>query len=390
MSSDSDSKKGTPGESQCQAETKNVPSAKTKRGPKRVSAQGAPNSGSRHTKKEKTPWLIERANNSEDEGIEEGIDWDDLEEEVDHYKNSDWFPHRWRLLPYKAGPSAPPMACPVIDPRKRLQEKIKYLKEQVRLETEHQELIEQLEKIKIGKIKNEAKAQVTQNVTPPHRGAVLRQPPQLNTLLDLEDPSAYPVTETTDQQGKAWRHHAGFNFKIIKELKTAVAQYGATAPYTTAILESVAENWLTPGDWQTLARATLSGGDYLLWKSEFYECCKETARHNAQANNNWNFDMLAGEGNYATSDAQLQYDAGLYAQIQTVGTKAWRKLPTKGDVSASLTSIKQGPDEHFSEFVHRLITAAGRIFGNADAGTDFVKQLAFENANAACQAAIRP
>nr|XP_035152454.2 endogenous retrovirus group K member 10 Gag polyprotein-like [Callithrix jacchus] len=100
--------------------------------------------------------------------------------------------------------------------------------------------------------------------------------------------------------------------------------------------------------------------------------------------------MLAGEGNYATSDAQMQYDAGLYAQIQTAGTKAWRKLPTKGDVRASLTSTKQGPDEPFSEFVHRLITAVGRIFGNADAGTDFVKQLAFENANAACQAAIRP
>ncbi|KAK1327418.1 hypothetical protein QTO34_014179 [Cnephaeus nilssonii] len=86
----------------------------------------------------------------------------------------------------------------------------------------------------------------------------------------------------------------------------------------------------------------------------------------------------------------MQFDAGLFAQIQAAATKAWRKIPLKGDVSASLTGIKQGPDEPFADFVHRLITAAGRIFGSAEAGTDFVKQLAFENANAACQAAIRP
>ena len=35
------------------------------------------------------------------------------------------------------------------------------------------------------------------------------------------------------------------------------------------------------------------------------------------------------------------------------------------------------------------MTTAGRIFGNAEAGVDYVKQLAFENANPACQAAIR-
>ena len=36
------------------------------------------------------------------------------------------------------------------------------------------------------------------------------------------------------------------------------------------------------------------------------------------------------------------------------------------------------------------MTTAGRIFGNAEAGVDYVKQLMFENVNPACQAAIRP
>lgn len=59
--------------------------------------------------------------------------------------------------------------------------------------------------------------------------------------------AVFPVTESVDTQGQPWRHHQGFDLRIIKELKAAVAQYGASAPYTLAILESVAENWLTPG-----------------------------------------------------------------------------------------------------------------------------------------------
>ena len=35
------------------------------------------------------------------------------------------------------------------------------------------------------------------------------------------------------------------------------------------------------------------------------------------------------------------------------------------------------------------MTIAGGIFGNAEAGVDYVKQLVFENANPACQTAIR-
>lgn len=76
--------------------------------------------------------------------------------------------------------------------------------------------------------------------------------------------------------------------------------------------------------------------------------------------------MLTGESNYATADAQNHYAAGLFAQIQTTVTRAWRKLPVKGDMYSTLTSIKKGPDETFEDFVHRLLTAAGRISGNAD------------------------
>lgn len=77
-------------------------------------------------------------------------------------------------------------------------------------------------------------------------------------------------------------------------------------------------------------------------------------------------------------------------QIQAAATEAWRKLPVKGDPGASFTGAKQGPDEPFADFVHRLMSPAGRVFGCTEAGIDSVKQLAYGNANPACQAAIRP
>ncbi|XP_036114163.1 endogenous retrovirus group K member 5 Gag polyprotein-like [Molossus molossus] len=265
------------------------------------------------------------------------VGWDELADQAARYHNKNYWPP-----PYTAALPSAPAAFPIIDPQKQLRDKIEYLKEQIKLEKEHQDLIGQLERLKTGK-----PAPPLNNPNRPAKGnnkqKPLKTPPAPLLPLLNEEPEAYPVTETTDAQGQAWRHHTGFDFKVIKELKTAVVQYGATAPYTMAILESVTDQWLTPSDWQTLARATLSGGDYLLWRSEYVEVCRDMARRNAQANNGWNFDMLIGEGNYALSDNQM-----------------------------------------------RLITAAGRIFGSVDAGADFVKQLAFENANAACQAAIRP
>lgn len=100
-------------------------------------------------------------------------------------------------------------------------------------------------------------------------------------------------------------------------------------------------------------------------------------------------DELTGSGNYDINDSQMQCDPELFAQIQAAATGAWSKLPVKGDQGASLTGVKQGPDEPFADFVHRLMSPAGHVFGSAEAGVDPVKQLAYGNANPACQAAIR-
>lgn len=198
-------------------------------------------------------------------------DESDLEEEVAKYNKDDW--PKFPPPPYRALPSVPPFTALVTNPHQQLLDKIQSIKEQIKLEKEHQDVIRQFEALKIGrveksssKIKPENQTTPPEQLKPPIKGATLKAQIRQDNLSVPSETEAFPVTETTDAQGQAWRHHNGFDFKVIKEIKLAVAQYGATAPYSMAIVESVAENWLTPGDWRSLAHATLSGGDYLLWK----------------------------------------------------------------------------------------------------------------------------
>lgn len=80
-----------------------------------------------------------------------------------------------------------------------------------------------------------------------------------------------------------------------------------------AIFESLAGNWLTPGDWKAISKAVLSGGDYLLWLTNYTEQCKVTARRNQQAGAALaSYEMLAGEGLFATNQAQMQYQPPVF------------------------------------------------------------------------------
>ncbi|XP_021103309.1 endogenous retrovirus group K member 7 Gag polyprotein-like [Heterocephalus glaber] len=198
-----------------------------------------------------------------------------------------------------------------------------------------------------------------------------------------------PVFEEPDQQGQMVCVHRPLPFKQLKKLKVACAQYGPMAPFTPAMLESLSSDALPPGDWKQIAKACLSGGDYLLWKTEFTEQCQKMAELNRATGNNITYDMLAGEGEYADIANQLLSPGGAYTQINTAVKRAWQKLPMAGQASEDLSKIRQGPDKPFQEFVARLLQTASRLLGDADARLLLVKQLAYENANSLCQAAIR-
>ena len=82
----------------------------------------------------------------------------------------------------------------------------------------------------------------------------LRQAQRLGEVVS-DFSLAFPVFENNNQ-----RFYESLPFKQLKELKIACSQYGPTAPFTIAMIESLGTQNLPPNDWKQIARACLSGG----------------------------------------------------------------------------------------------------------------------------------
>ncbi|XP_052611577.1 endogenous retrovirus group K member 24 Gag polyprotein-like [Peromyscus californicus insignis] len=196
---------------------------------------------------------------------------------------------------------------------------------------------------------------------------------------------AYPVFQ--DPQGN--RYEEPLDFKVIKSLAESVRTYSTTATFTLAQVEALSRHCMTPSDWGGLAQACLSPGQYLDWKAFLIEFAnKEAAANQARGQPAWGLDMLLGQGRFANE--QTGYPVQVYEQINKIGIKAWKSLPNKGEVSGNLTKILQGPTETFSDFVARMVEAAGRIFGEPDTTMPLIKQLIYEQCTKECRAAITP
>ncbi|CAD7672605.1 unnamed protein product [Nyctereutes procyonoides] len=203
-----------------------------------------------------------------------------------------------------------------------------------------------------------------------------------------EDVSEFQLFPVTVQGGQ--RAYTALSFKVLKDLKQACTQYGPTAPFTLSMLDNLTREALCPGDWRVIAQACLSPGDNLLWKTQFSENAEKQASYNRGTNIPVDYNMLTGSGPYYDVGLQLDFPEVAYTQINSCSLSAWKKLPATNTRSQELSKIRQGPEENYSDFVARLLTAVSRIVTDAEAGTLIVKQLAYENANATCQAAIRP
>ena len=100
--------------------------------------------------------------------------------------------------------------------------------------------------------------------------------------------------------------------------------------------------------------------------------------------------MMVGEGDYRDTNSQLNYLAGAYPQISAAALQAQKKLPNSDKKTKDLSKIRQGPDKPYQDFVACLLETIGKVIGNEQAGMVLAKQLAYENANSPCQAALRP
>ena len=197
--------------------------------------------------------------------------------------------------------------------------------------------------------------------------------------------AAFPVWEDAQNQ----RQHTPLDLKQLKALVEAVQTYGVSASFTTALIERLALNAMTPDDWNNTVKACLSMGHYLDWKSIYQELCAAQAKINiASQRPQWSFDMLTGQGQWAVN--QTAYPLEVYEQINKAAIRAWKSLPNKGQVTGNLTKIIQGTTEPFSDFVARMMEAAGRIFEDPEGAMPFVQQLIYEQCTKECRNAITP
>jgi hypothetical protein len=138
-----------------------------------------------------------------------------------------------------------------------------------------------------------------------------------------------------------------------------------------------------------LVKACLSPGQYLDWKAFLIEFANEQAAANAVAGNPaWDRDMLLGQGRFAQQ--QKGYPVQVFEQVNQIAIRAWKSLPNRGEVSGNLTKIVQGPTEPSSDFVARMVEAAGRVFDDPDTAMPLIRQLVYEQCTRECRAAITP
>ncbi|KAL6086848.1 hypothetical protein STEG23_019004 [Scotinomys teguina] len=187
-----------------------------------------------------------------------------------------------------------------------------------------------------------------------------------------EEDEESPVTEPPT--GQSYQ-------KLSFCLKSACANYGPTAPFTLALLENQSESWLTPNDWYFLARAALSGGDFVLWKTDFTENCREVAQRNAEkaSSKTWTLQKLLGNAPYDKNETQATFRPGLLAQMQSTYHRKGQPPPP----------LPRSARDQMS----RIVTLSPDLMMQPSPGeteSTFVKHLAFENAYPACQDVLRP
>lgn len=179
--------------------------------------------------------------------------------------------------------------------------------------------------------------------------------------------------------------------KTLKELQLAVKSLGPSAPYTIQILEMIGTQWLTVYDWFQTAKATLSPGDFVLWRTEYEERAKEAVRSSfAKKGAKPTMSMLLGKEEYTQPAAQMRVGKPILELITQLAVGSWKAIPPPSAKTTVLAGIRQKQEEAYEEFIARLEEAIQRMLPPSEGTEMLLKQLAWENANTLCQDLIRP
>ncbi|KAI5929069.1 Endogenous retrovirus group K member 24 Gag polyprotein [Manis javanica] len=153
----------------------------------------------------------------------------------------------------------------------------------------------------------------------------------------------------------------------------------------------VASQWLTPHDWHQTAKATLSPGDYVLWRTDYEDRSKETVQKvGGKRGQRITLDMMLGTGPYVDPTAQVKLSKTVLKEVTMNAVQAWRTIHPPGTKGTTLSGIRQGNEEAYHDFVSRLEEAINRMLPPSEGTVILLKRLAWENANSLCQDLIRP
>jgi hypothetical protein len=83
---------------------------------------------------------------------------------------------------------------------------------------------------------------------------------------------------------------------VLRRFRGSVRENGANGPYTLTLLEHLSQEICTPWDYKQLARACLSPGDFLIWKTKYYDECDEQGHRNKDVVVPLMKDQLQGVG----------------------------------------------------------------------------------------------
>ena len=179
--------------------------------------------------------------------------------------------------------------------------------------------------------------------------------------------------------------------KMVEELKQACASYGPKAQYTRQLVEALAVRWMSTYDWKTVAKACLSGGQYVLWRAEYDDLAPKQADNNQKYGPKYIVkSMLTGTNEFGALKDQMGLDKITLNQVTACTLAVWQLLPEGKESTSSFLNIKQKPEEPYEYFMSRHTEAVHRVISNFEAAGILIRQLAFENANSTCQAILCP
>ncbi|XP_026719627.1 uncharacterized protein LOC113488570 [Athene cunicularia] len=145
--------------------------------------------------------------------------------------------------------------------------------------------------------------------------------------------------------------------KAVQALFKTVSEHGLGHPETTLLLETILALPLIPADVRQLAKAILKPAMFLLWKEAWGDRINALVQEAADQHHplhGTTFDRLTGRGAFSTIPAQLQLWPGEFIATTKAGKKAFMDIAKLEKKEPLGTSVKQGQNEPFLQFVNRL------------------------------------